>query len=226
MPLGARHTGVEKGFGHKVEASGDRLEVVSDLLAERVAAGGDVIELLEHREVDVRLDVAHDARVTVPVPGAPDASRLVDDADPLEAGLAELDAGEDPGNPPAHDHDIDVVGDRVALDERCEWVVTVAGEMIVGLQVADAGAAGDQPFVALGEVLGSDGLGVVVRGRTMGSRHASNTRAALVLISWCSRCCPTAMAVRISEIDVPAGVDPQLSMFGCLRFLVPGQGSA
>ena len=134
---------------------------LQDLLAERVTPGGDVVELLEHRHVDVRLDVAHHPGVPVPVPGAPDAARLVDDADPLDAGLAELGAGEHPGDPPAHDHDVDLVDDRVALDERRERVVTVAGEVLVGPQVADVGAAGDQPLVAFGEVLGTDGFGVV-----------------------------------------------------------------
>ena len=40
---------------------GDRVEVPPDLLAERVAGRGDVVHLLEHRHVDVRLDVAHHA---------------------------------------------------------------------------------------------------------------------------------------------------------------------
>jgi len=101
-----------------------------------------------------------------------DAARLVDYADSLDAGLTEAGTGEDPGDPPAHDHNIDVAGDRVALDERCERVVTVAGEVLVGPQVADVGAAGDEPLVALGEVLGADGLGVVA-GSSAGSRRRS-----------------------------------------------------
>ena len=136
-----------------------RLEVVADLVAEGVAPGGDVVELLQHREVDVRLHVAHHPRVAVPVPGPPDAARLVDDADPLEAGLAELGAGKDPGDPPAHDHHVDVIGERVALDGRCERIVAVAGEVLVGLQIADTGTARDQPLVPLGEVLGTDRVG-------------------------------------------------------------------
>ena len=100
LPHGSGHPSVEQGVGHEVEPVGDRLEVAQDLLAERVAPGGDVIELLEHRHVDVRLDVAHHARVPVPVPGASDAARLVDDANSLDAGLAEVGAGEDPGDPP------------------------------------------------------------------------------------------------------------------------------
>ena len=123
VPLRAGHPGVEQPAGHKVVPVGDRLEVAQDLLAVGVAVCRDVVELLEHREVDIRLDVAHDAWVAVPVPGTPDAAGLVDDADPLNAGLAELNAGEDAGDPPAHDDDLDVIDDRVALDEWREGVV-------------------------------------------------------------------------------------------------------
>ena len=114
VPLRSGHPGVEEGVGHEVEPVGDRLQVQPDLLAGGVALGRDVVELLQHREVDVRLDVAHHARVAVPVPGAADAAGLVDDADPLDARLAQLGAGEDAGDPAADDHDVDVVGDRVA----------------------------------------------------------------------------------------------------------------
>ncbi len=114
VPLGPGHPGVEQGVGLEVEALGDGFEVAPDLLAEGVAPGGDVVELLEHGDVHVRLDVAHHPRIAVPVPGAPDATGLVDDADPLDPGLAELSPHGDPGDPPAHDDDIDLVDDGVA----------------------------------------------------------------------------------------------------------------
>ena len=128
---GVSHPRVEQTVGHEVEPVGNCLEVGQDLLAVGVAVRGDVIEFLEHRQVDVRLDVAHHAGVAVPVPGTTDSACLVDDADPLNAGLAEPSAGEDAGDPPADDHDIDVVDDRFALDERRERVRTVAGEVFV-----------------------------------------------------------------------------------------------
>jgi hypothetical protein len=171
VPFGAGHPGVEQGVSHQVVPAGDGLEVATDLLAEGVALGGDVVELLEHREVDGRLDIAHHARVAVPVPGASDTSGLVDDADPLHAGLAELGTGEDPGDPPAHDDHIDVVGHGLALDDRRERVVAVAGEVLVGAQVTDGGASGHQSLVALGQVPGADGLRVVIRVRRIGFSH-------------------------------------------------------
>ena len=171
VPFGAGDPGVEQGVGHEVEPVGDRLEVAPDLIAERVALARDVVELLQHRHVDVRLDIAHHPGVLVPVPGAPDASGLVDDADPPEAGLAELGAGQHPGDAPTHDHHVDFVDDRVAVDHRCERVTPVAGEALVGPQIADGGAVGDQPLVPLGQVLGADGLWVVALRRRGDSCH-------------------------------------------------------
>ena len=165
QPLGAGHPGVEQGVGHEVVPVGDCLEVLEDLLAERVPTRGDVLELFEHRHIDVRLDVAHHARVAVPVPGTPDAARLVDDADPFDARLAEPGSGQGPGDTPAHDHDVDVVGDRLAVHYGGEGIVTVVGEALVVAQVTDGHATGHEPLVALREVLGTDGLGVEVLDR-------------------------------------------------------------
>ena len=50
--------------------------------------------------------------------------------------------------------------DRGPLGDGRERVLAVPGEVLVARQVPDVGAAGDQPLVALGQVLGVDGLGV------------------------------------------------------------------
>ena len=93
-----------------------------------------------------------------------DAARLIDDADPLDAGLAEVGARQHPGDAAADDQDVDLVVDRVAVASWRERVVAVPGEVGVVLQVTDLGPAFDQPVVAFGQVLGVDGLGVVAGG--------------------------------------------------------------
>jgi hypothetical protein len=163
VPLGADHARVEQGVRHEVEPLRDRLQVPADLLAVGVAVGRDVVELLQEGEVHVRLDVAHDPRVAVPVPRAPDAAGLVDDADALDAGLAQLGAGDEPRDPAPHDHDVDVLDHRVPVGHRGERIVPEPGEVLVARQVADGGPAGDQAPVPLGEVLGVDDVGVVPR---------------------------------------------------------------
>jgi hypothetical protein len=182
VPLGARHPGVEQGVGREVEALGDGLEVLADLLAGGVAGGGDVVELLEHRQVDVGLDVAHHARVAVPVPGAADAPGLVDDADPLDAGLAQLGPGEHAGDAPADDDDVDLVGDGIARGDGGERVVAVAGEVLVARQVPDLGPAGHEALVALGQVLGPHDLRVVLRLPLPLGHHTSLTSSADVTV--------------------------------------------
>jgi hypothetical protein len=164
QPFGAGHAGVEQRVLLEAVARRDLLEVAEDLLAPGVAPGRDIVELLEQRDVHVGLDVAHDARVLVPVPGAPDASRLVDDADPLDAGLAEVGARQHPGDAAPDDQDVDLVVDRVAFGPRRERVVAISREVGVVLKVTDLRPAFDQPAIALGQVLGADGLLVETRG--------------------------------------------------------------
>ena len=175
VPLGPGHPGVEQGVVHEVEAISDGFEVAPDLLTEGVPAGRDVVELLEHGDVHVRLDVAHHSGVAVPVPGAPDAACQVDDANPLDAGFAELRSDDNSGDPPADDDDVDLVCDRVALDHRREGVVAVAGEVLIVPQVANVGPARDQSLVAFGKVLGAHRLGVVTLG-SVSSRRRSPLR--------------------------------------------------
>ena len=56
-----------------------------------------VVELVQEREVVVRADIAGDARIAVPVPGAADVSAALDDADGLHALGAELGGGQERG---------------------------------------------------------------------------------------------------------------------------------
>ena len=89
----------------------------------------------------------------------------------LDAGLAQVGAGGHAGDAAAEDDDVDLVDDGITLGGRREGVVAVLGEVLVVAQVADVRPAGDQPLVALGQVLGPDGLGVVVLGVEWWRRH-------------------------------------------------------
>src|SRR5206468_2363559 len=103
----------EAGVVVEAEVTGDRPAVLEDLGCERVLVLGDVAELLEQREVHVRLHVAHGAGIAVPVPRAADVARLLDQTDALEPSLAEPGAGEQSAEPGADDGDVDVVEERI-----------------------------------------------------------------------------------------------------------------
>ena len=68
---------------------GDALRVLEDLGRVGVLLLRDVAELLEQRQVAVALDVALGAGIAVPVPGAAEVAARLDDAEVLEAGLAQ-----------------------------------------------------------------------------------------------------------------------------------------
>ena len=65
-----------------------------DLRPAAVLLFGDVLELFEQRQVDVRLDVARHARVTVPIPGTAEVASLLDDADVLDSQLTQSRPGQ------------------------------------------------------------------------------------------------------------------------------------
>ena len=169
VPLRPGDPGVEQRVVDQVEVVGQSLEVEADLLAEGVTVRGHIAELFEHGQVDVGLDVAHHAGVAVPVPGAPDATGLVDDADLLDTGLAQVGPDGHAGDTAADDDHIDLLAHRRPVDDGRERVVAIAGEVLVVAEVPDVGPAGHQPAVALGQVLGPHGLGVVAAGRLTAS---------------------------------------------------------
>ena len=82
-----------------------------------------------------------------------------------------MGSGGHTGDAAAEDDDVDLVDDGLAFGHRGEGVVAVLGEVLVVTQVANVGPARDQALVALGEVLGPDGLGVVVLGVEWCRRH-------------------------------------------------------
>ena len=98
--------GVEQRAPVQVEGPPEVLAVRVDLRLEHVLHGGDRADLLEERQVDVRLDVARRTRVAVPVPGAPEVTAPLEDEEVVDALLRQARRGEHPGEPATDDHDI------------------------------------------------------------------------------------------------------------------------
>ena len=168
----ALHAGVEQRVVDEVEPLGDRLEVLADLLAERVARRRDVVHLLEHRHVDVRLDVAHHARVAVPVPGAADAAGLVDRCGcdrsrPCAAGRRRRRRRCPP--PMITTSTSSATGSRSVngVNGSSRYLAKCSS----CAQVADVGPARHQALVALGQVLRPDRLRIEARALVVGCHH-------------------------------------------------------
>ena len=73
----------------EVVLSGDGLAMRENLGASRVVVLGYVVELVEQGQVVISDDVARDAWVAIPVPGAADVCAALDDTNALDAVLAQ-----------------------------------------------------------------------------------------------------------------------------------------
>ena len=135
VPDHAGDLGLEERGPVHVEMAAEQLAVLEDLGGVGVLHGRHVAGLLQHREVDVGLDVAHAARVPVPVPGAAEVAALLDDPEVGDAELGQVGGGEHPAEATADDDDLGVGDDRVAHDRRRVRVVVellvLAGEVVV-----------------------------------------------------------------------------------------------
>ena len=81
--------GLKHGEVVQVVLLRDRLAVGENLRPLGVVPCRDVVHLVEQRQVVVRNNIAGNTGVTVPVPGAADVGATFDDADALDALLAQ-----------------------------------------------------------------------------------------------------------------------------------------
>lgn len=78
--------GAEKQLVGEVVFLGDEVDVVSNLLSIRIPVLGDVVHLFQEGQIQIALDIAHEAGVSVPVPSSSKATCLIDQTDVLCLG--------------------------------------------------------------------------------------------------------------------------------------------
>ena len=114
IPTNLLHIGLQARVAVQVIALGDAAAVRKDLRTLGVLVLGNVAEFLQQRDVHIGLDVAGDPRIAVPVPGAADVGRPVDQPDALHAEFAQPHAGQQPTEAGADDRHVHLVGERLA----------------------------------------------------------------------------------------------------------------
>ena len=115
IPAHGRDFRLEAGVVVEPKALADRSRVGQDLRREAVLLLRHVAEFLEQGQIDVRLDVALGTRVAVPVPRAAEVAAFLDDANVLDARLAQPRTGQEAAEAATDHHDIDVVLKRLAF---------------------------------------------------------------------------------------------------------------
>ena len=196
VPDGRRDGCLEHGEVVEVVLRCDRLAVGEDLGALGVVAGGHIVHLVEERQIVVRHHVARDARIPVPVPGAADVGASFDDADALDALLAEAGRREQRREPTADEEHVDHlavgVDDRLSLDPLVG--VRIAGEfghraVEVAVHVGARRAVAEAEVALLGEPR-LDRVVVLLRVPVPPRRHVELERELVVLLGLVARIGP------------------------------------
>ena len=208
--------GVEQRTVAEAVLLDDGLEMYTDLFARCVARRRDGAHLLEHRHVDVGLDVAHQAGVTVPVPRAAEAAGLVDEPESLDPRLAQLGAHDHAGEPCADDYHVDLVNDGVPRRVLRERVGEVVGESLVVGEVDREASGASNASGALGLVLRVHRVGVERRDLVARRFHQQlYTRSAFVAKSL-SRSAGSRPAVSASKVEYRSSNVPCVESTGKL----------
>ena len=168
VPAQFTDLGLEQRALVQPEVPTDGPAVLQDLRRPGVLLRGDVPDLLEQRKVDVRLDVAHRARVTVPVPRSAEVAGLLDDPHIADPGLLQPGRRKLTAETTADHHDVDLVEHGVALDLLDVRVVDVVSKSIDDLEVLLV-AVGAQTLVPFGAVLLPERIGI--ERQTVGRHH-------------------------------------------------------
>ncbi len=118
VPTNFVHLRLQARIAVQVVVLCDSLAVREDFRALGVLFGGDVAKFFEQRHIHVRLDVAGDARIAVPVPGAAHVGGLVDQPHTSDTELAQPRPGQQPTESSSNDRHVHLVGKWLAREMR------------------------------------------------------------------------------------------------------------
>src|SRR5262245_24863825 len=120
VPAGFGDLRLEAGVLVQVEVLADPFGVLEDLGREGVLLLWYVSGLFQERQIDVGLDVALSAGITVPVPGPAEVPGLLDDADVGDSHLLQSRRGQQAAEAAADDHRVELFMERGAGKARID----------------------------------------------------------------------------------------------------------
>ncbi len=147
----------------QIELLADTPRMRQDFRRIRVLLFRDITGFLEQRQIDVRLDIALRAGIAVPVPGAAEVAALLDDANALDAGLAQPGARQQSAEAAANDHDVHRVVQRRTGEARIDIrIVDVTAEVALHFDVLFV-AIGAKAFIAFLAIFGAQNLRIKIK---------------------------------------------------------------
>ena len=139
----------------------DPPRMIENLGRERIFVPGDIARLLQQRQIAIGFDIAHRARIAVPVPGAAEIAAGLDHAQALEADLPQARAGQETAEPAADDRAFDLVKHRRTGEAGLHiGIVDIAGE--VGLHLDIVAHARFETLVPLEKIFFVESLGIEI----------------------------------------------------------------
>ena len=127
---------LEEGIVVKVEVPSDCLAVVENFLCLGIFLDGHVTRLLKERQVDVALNVASGAGISVPVPGPAEVSALFDHADIPEAGFTKACPCQQTAKAAADDDDVHLISQGLPVDFGADiGVFDISGILIADFDI-------------------------------------------------------------------------------------------
>src|SRR3974390_1657932 len=118
VPAKRREQRVKKRSFIEAEFLGDEPTIALNLQSIRKFLGWNEAGLLEKGQIAICIIVALNARIAIPVPDSAKIARVVDHAKAVDAGFAQLIAGEYSRPAAAENGDIEVLADRAARRHR------------------------------------------------------------------------------------------------------------
>ena len=201
IPLHVGHLGLEAGVAVEVVLAPYGFGVLEDFRGEAVLLLRDIAELLDERQIDVRLDVALGARITVPIPSAAEVAALLDDADVLNARLAQPGTGQESAKAAADDDDVGVVRQGFPLEGFDIRILHEVGEGLLDLDVLLV-AVPSEALVPLLPIPVSQRVGIETQPGIVGDRfgHSSSflhrvVEPRILDCRWLPKARPTGAAV-------------------------------
>jgi hypothetical protein len=114
---------------------------------------GDAVELFEHRQIAVALDIAHRTGVAIPVPGATKVAATLDNSNVGIASLLEPSTHQQATEAAADHGNLYLIGEGLSLDAFAIRVIDEGGKVLNYLDVLLVGILAETPIAFLAILL-------------------------------------------------------------------------
>ena len=147
--------GLEANVAIEIIFARDGAAIGKDFRCACVFLNRHIAGFFQQRQIDIAFNVASSTGITVPVPCAAKVATLFDDAHILDARFAQTRSGQHAAETAADHHNVNVVGQRRALNRRFDIrVIKIMRERVFDFEILRI-AIGPHALVAFSAIFGA-----------------------------------------------------------------------